>query len=210
MNSFINNLFGDKTDKIQPHKKYHPPGVIFGEPKNYNKLFDKSLKYLHSLDVDTKEAIRYYTSNAGFENINNVLRGVKCGNKVNVLYTTNAIKLLDIAFLNAPPLKHDIVLYRGIHLYNYLHTNLNFIDKGYLSTSLDINIAHKFNHYKKTKCCLFEIHIPKGTRILPLTPFSHFTKEYEVLLPRNGEFQLVKNNFTPKKNTTIVKYIQHL
>jgi hypothetical protein len=81
MNSFINNLFGGNGDnKIKPHKKYHPSGVIFGEPHNYNKLFDKSLKYLHTLDIDTKEAMRYYTSNAGFEHINNILRGdTKCG-----------------------------------------------------------------------------------------------------------------------------------
>ena len=80
----------------------------------------------------------------------------------------------------------------------------------YGSTTVDEKIALQFNNNKNFTCCLFEIHVPKGSRIIPLVTCSKHHHEMEVLLPRNGSYTIVKSNFTPTKNSVVIKYKQDL
>lgn len=47
--------------------------------------------------------------------------------------------------------------------------------KGYMSTSLDPNIGIGFSNCNK--CCLYKIHIPKNSNIIPLVWFKHKNKD---------------------------------
>ena len=85
-----------------------------------------------------------------------------------------------------------------------------FNDKGYISCSVDKSVALKFSNHQTTKCCLFEVLVPKGTKMIPLYTCSKHTAEIEVLLPRNGSYTIMKEDFTPKKNTMVIRYNQDL
>ena len=43
---------------------------------------------------------------------------------------------------------------------------------------------------KENRCCIFEITVSPGSKVLPLKDISNFRKEIEVLLDRDGEFFL--------------------
>jgi hypothetical protein len=104
---------------------------------------------------------------------------------------TNIQRHLDVAFQNAPPTTRDITLYRGIR-YNkgnkYKHDSV--FNKQYISVTTDklVAIRYKADCY----CCVMHIHIPKGSRIIPIYKMALYKDQFEVILPRNGEFRINK------------------
>lgn len=53
---------------------------------------------------------------------------------------------------------------------------------------------------------LFEIHVPKGTRVLPVIMCATIHAEIEVMLPRNGVYTIVKQD----DGALIVNYKQNI
>ena len=89
-----------------------------------------------------------------------------------------AIKNIDDAFLIAPILEEEIVLYRGTKDC-FLYDGINL---GFISTTILNNIAHRF---KETKGCIYEMHISPGIPYIQMDKFSKYPVEKEILLPRN-------------------------
>lgn len=87
---------------------------------------------------------------------------------------------------NAPPLKKSLYVYRGTRT-DVLSTNPGTFYKnlGFLSTSLNAEIALRFHNKNNTRCCIQKILLLKGARVLPLMGISHFQPEMELLLDTN-------------------------
>jgi hypothetical protein len=183
---------------------------------HYTKALSDQMKYVDSLDPKTKSALQRYTHQFDWQ-VNQILM-MKDNSKPTVESlkhpnpnpdnTFNVDELdygyehvlnknikdvqrrLDVAFANVPPLKHSLVVYRGVK-YNrgekYSHDPI--YNKQYISTSTEESVAENF---VGNSCCILYITLPMGTHVLPLERITHYPGEYEVLLPRNGKIQVYK------------------
>lgn len=169
--------------------------------------------YINNLSDDIKGSIIEYTTNK-YIKINNYLE------KNQIPYDkslTDIIDNIDIAFKNAPPLKENIVLFRGLNLPDIYDSRrkLNIklatykgMYKGFLSTSLKIYNTEMFQN--KT-CCTFEINVPKKSKCLFIEFISNVATEQEVLIPRNSilaitsftETNIIKADLKQNENNII-------
>lgn len=115
----------------------------------------------------------------------------------------NTLNGLDMAMSKIPPLEKSITTYRGVYVGNSKVIN----DPAFISTTLDKNYANGivqqeyddlYRNSGNTKCCVLEIHVPAGSKVLPLFMFSEFPFQKEILLDRNGNFiktgEYIKND----------------
>jgi len=181
--------------------KYHPDSSILCKIDSKMNEFKPQIKYVNELSKDTKKAIQYYTDD-GYDKINNYLR---YGGDKYVQQVYNSVKLIDQAFKNAPPLTQDVITFRGIR--SSYQIEGDFTEKAYTSSTVDLSVALEFNN--NNKCCIFKIHISKGTRVLPLVDCSDNASELEVLLPRNSKFKILSVVFDAKTNRNIIN-LKHL
>lgn len=86
---------------------------------------------------------------------------------------------LDKVFDKMPPTKQIMTTYRGVKNLKTLK-----VDEAYSSTTLSADIAPNFAN----KCCVHEIRVPRGTRIIPLFQVAWNKLELEILLPRCNDF----------------------
>jgi hypothetical protein len=100
--------------------------------------------------------------------------------------------------VNAPTNSKTMVVYRGVRNNFYLKNSNQDIYKniGFVSTSLDIEIAKEFQRpvvpEDDPKCCIQRVLLPKGTHSIVLFPLSNFQDEKEVLLPTGVLYKLYK------------------
>ena len=101
---------------------------------------------------------------------------------------------------NSPPVKHDIIVYRGMNkkIFDKKYTNV----KTFSSCSFNMHASIGFidnsikkNNKKIIRCCMHRILIPKGSRILYITPITNYN-ESEIVLPTNSYFYIVNKNNT--------------
>lgn len=142
---------------------------------------DPQITFLNSLSPFQQKALFQYTESPA---INKLLR--------NIDTITRDFKLLkkniDTIFKYIPPLEQDITVFRGVKFSSSDFSELN--DFGFISTTYDKPIAFEFLH--DHSCCLLEISISAGTKVIPLEPFSKYPDEKELLLPP-GKFQVIKS-----------------
>jgi hypothetical protein len=86
-------------------------------------------------------------------------------------------------FEHAPQLEQDLIVYRGGNSLS----NYNFPNRILISTTLSIDIANSFT---QGSCCLYEIRILKGSKVLPLREISEHEDEQEILIHEYGTFTL--------------------
>jgi hypothetical protein len=127
------------------------------------------------------------------------------------------IDQIDNAFLNAAPRSEgEMIVWRGKKgdYYDESHsihtgssTERKDIDKGYISTTENIEIALRFinddkkdKSYKKTKqhCCLYRMHIMEGIPYIDMTNLSQY-RESEILLPRGLRITTKESDAESKK-----------
>lgn len=165
----------------EEYKRIIPPSVLF-------EAFD----YVSALSSKIKHSLKEYTGDE-FEKLNKRLRK----GKILKPEHQNIMKDIDEAFKGVPPIEKSLVLYRGI--------SKDFIPdlKAFLSTSYDKEKALSYVKERSdmTKCCLLEITVPSGSKVLPLELVSYNSFEREVLLPRTGD--LVITNIIYQKNLKI-------
>lgn len=176
--------------------KFQPEHSLVCKIDSKMNAFKPQIKYVNSLSNDTKKAIQYYTDD-GYDKINNYLR---YGGEKYVQQVYNSVKLIDNAFKNAPPLTQDVTTFRGIRSSYQIESD--FIEKAYTSSSVDLSVAMEFNN--KSKCCIFKILVPKGTRVLPLVDCSDNASELEVLLPKNSKFKITSVVFDASVNRNVI------
>ena len=150
--------------------------------------YEKQTTFVNNLPYDIKKSLNWYTQEY-YEDINSFLRTGR--------YDTSPdgpsreeieenIKNIDIAFSSAPPLDHSISVYRGQkkHIYN---------TKAYTSTSSFIKSTSDFvNKYEG--CCVYEITVLPGSKILPVKVLSDFQYEEEIIINRGGTLELVHSS----------------
>lgn len=203
----------DKKHVVIPTKKL--PVNRYNEVTDYHytKTLAPQIKYVDSLDPQTKSALQRYTHQFDWQ-VNQILMADKPIvdslkhpnpdpentfdiNELEYGYEhvlnkniKDVQRRLDVAFANVPPLSHSLVVYRGVK-YNrgerYSHDPI--YNKQYISTSTEQSVADNF---VGSSCCVLFITLPMGTRILPLERVTHYPGEHEVLLPRNGKIQVYK------------------
>jgi len=106
--------------------------------------------------------------------------------------TKQYIEELDKIIKNAPPLTHEVVLYRGVKD-KYYYTDPNnkiFINNTFMSTSYTIFNAFEFAN---TECCVKKIICRPGTPAIFLECITSHPKENEVLLGLNNKFEIIKD-----------------
>jgi hypothetical protein len=96
-------------------------------------------------------------------------------------------KSIRAMFHNVPPLPSDTYVYRGVRFNEEQRNAVEsgfMVWKGFVSTSIKCTIGSNFNWsmWNNDPCCVFRIHIPQGSRVLPLTDVSVFKHESEILL----------------------------
>lgn len=179
---------------LSRHDSYVPPPIngqdfIAGE---YIKLFVKQLKYMEKIPIEYINVLKEYTKDK-YTSVNKFLRDdlqffhYKPDDKV-----INYVDAIDEVFRKIPPLKQDVFLWRGVTRNDGMPDN--FVDKAYISTTLDKQLAQKFSGYK---CCLYKIRVPKGTKVIPVSLTSHHSNNVEVLLPRDGQYTIVNKDSAP-------------
>ena len=109
----------------------------------------------------------------------------------------------------SPMMTKSTILYRGVSTDYYLKGAVKGIYKnnGFVSTSLDIDIAKAFqvmymNNKEKSSCCIQRILVMKRTPCILLLPISSYPEEKEVLLQNESVYviQSKKNMKTFYKN----------
>jgi ADP-ribosyltransferase exoenzyme/Phage Mu protein F like protein len=153
------------------------------------------------------EAIADYTSGSGmYGEVNLYLREGEFDRYTSVAKqgeVLNIIKQLDSVIKEAPVLNENMLTYRGIwgtkttQFFTNLKPGDTFTDEGFISTSLNKDIAANFARYDKANGgIMLEIVNPKGTKgIFPLALRTEMIPKYigenEWLLPRNTKFKVV-------------------
>lgn len=184
----------------------------YTDPKNeppaftsiYNDaIHDSGVFKASSLSQSIKNAIKEYTGPA-YAQINGALRtGKKLGsNKQNVVNKLNEVFAQPEAKAN-----ENFTVYRGITSSQLQHLAMGstITDKGFVSTSSDVNEAKKF---AGTAGALMEIRVKKGQPAMSVKNTSAFPSEMEVMLPANTSFKVVGKKIGPEgRPVLIVDYV---
>jgi hypothetical protein len=123
-----------------------------------------------------------------YQEINNLLRSGSGE-------ISDTIALIDNVFNRVPPIEDPILVYRGIK--QGLFVDDKMTDKAIVSTSLDKNVAFSFS---SGECCILNITLPKGSKVLPLFDKKTGSAENEILLKRDSKFITLRNYKLPFSN----------
>lgn len=147
-------------------------------------VLTEQLEYVRNLrQLEIYDSLAQYTSNEGYE-VNKHLRedGRLRGDKEMDEKYQKIINDIDTAFLGVPPLWTSLTVYRSIDLL----VTFSYKSEGFISTSIDVITGSANRPIKGFECCVIEITVAAGTKVLPLLEVSKYSYEKEVLLPRDG------------------------
>jgi hypothetical protein len=129
---------------------------------------------------------------------NNYLRGInidKLSENARKEYKVKT-KTLNKLIGNAPRARQNVVLFRAIsqdapRFQSYkTGDDADFLNKGFVSTSISYDAAASFLEADET-CCMLVMLVPKGSRVLEVFDYSAWSEESEVLLPHGSQFKIV-------------------
>lgn len=109
----------------------------------------------------------------------------------------------------SPPLPHDLRLYRGVRtdyleIFGYTENRKRFTYNPSFS-SATLNRSHA-RAYAGSDCCLFDITVPAGSRIILLQAATFYREDYEVVLPSNTRFEVVATGKDGDRKTYALRY----
>jgi len=132
----------------------------------------KHIEFNHGILFYPQAArIHTLTSLAGFKRIIPALTNEDWIEILNLF-----IKDMDAIFYKMPPTQVVMSTFRGVN-----HVKMLKKDASFASTSMRKEIARGF----VDKCCVHQLRIPIGTKMVPLFPVTRYFAEQEILLPRN-------------------------
>jgi len=140
----------------------------------------KQIDYVRNLPEHIKNSISWYTG-GNFDLFNESLRNDKIPSDKH--HFDNIV----LAFKACPPLTENVVVYKGID-----NDRVYEVDKAFSSSSYNISGVADFHGQT---CCILEITISPGSKILPIFHISRIPSENEILLDRNGKFILTGTCF---------------
>ena len=150
-------------------------------------------KTTHMLTESEFTAVKFYTGQ-GYREMNRIARGEVKESNANPV-TLDRMKNLDKA-IEKGKLDEPKTLYRGISresasklFGDEIKTGDHFVDKGYVSTSVDKDFA---KNWKGSGGVVLQIEAAKGSTALDVHKMSSVGQhEREVMLPRNSKFEVV-------------------
>ncbi len=138
------------------------------------RILASQYAYVKNLNDEVYSALYRYTESS--TQINNSLYRKKSINP----RIDQDIKLITRAFEGAPAISAAITVYRGIVSDNFLPEIKAFISTSH-SRETALDLVGK-------NCCLLEILVTPGSKVLPLEEMSDVKHEREILLPCTGHF----------------------
>jgi hypothetical protein len=152
---------------------------------------EDQLNYVKHLSSDIYNSLVKYTDQYGFT-LNRQLR-----EHTITAESQKMIDDIDLAFLGVPVLQKSLTVYRSLDLY----TNFTYRSESYLSTGLALTTLGVGQPTDKSvTCCVLEITIPSGCKVLPLTEISVHPHEQELLLPRDGSLLFISETIKTVEN----------
>ncbi|AYV85874.1 MAG: hypothetical protein Solivirus1_31 [Solivirus sp.] len=146
--------------------------------------------YIRNNEVLTQGTIDYINQNDEVFPIN-----VHNANyKTMELFVKEFYRILKSLFSRAPPNNREFMVYRGSKTKDHFAGTVDNIysDKGFVSTSIDLDVAMKFSQDKYVSF----IHIPVGARVIFNCIYTVFPEELEVVL-NDSTYYLVTKEFQP-------------
>ena len=180
----------------------------------YNK---NDCNYMLQIDPILKASLKAYISgNCGsfHEKVHRLLRRNETFGYVPSEDENDVVKVIkdiDEIFMNSPKTTKDLVVYKGI----YLHKFPKLLEKSFISTTLQRNVAMQFTAEKRysdrDNVALLKIRVPRNSSALNIYCMdSRLSDECEILLPRNGHFKIDKITDTSDTYTTIRDRVQEI
>jgi hypothetical protein len=136
-------------------------------------MLQTQVSFVKSLPDQVIKSITWYTGGE-YSDFNDSLRAGKIPTE------KRHFDNISLAFQGVPPLTNPITVYKGKR-----SDNIYQVDKAFASTSLTIRGTQDF---RGGKCCILQITVPPGSKVLPLESISDNKSEDEILLDRNGEY----------------------
>lgn len=150
-------------------------------------------KFYKTLDIELIESLKWYTK-TGYKLLN---KNTREGKKLSSDQQQHFNNIREI-FNEIPTVSTSITVYRGLKLIK--PDDFKIFDKGFVSTSIDENVAKNFSD--SGGCCILVITILPGSPVLYLQSISDVPDEEEILLDSEvGLFTLLK---TEKKERTYI------
>jgi hypothetical protein len=94
---------------------------------------------------------------------------------------------LNSIILAAPPLKHEIKVFRGVRNMKWI-SNGTYTEPGFMSTTIFLPATLQF---MEDSCCLLEIRVRAGAPCVFISPASKKRGEYEVIFPPGTVLKLL-------------------
>lgn len=137
------------------------------------------------------ESLRWYTG-GNFDKLNEALRKDLPLTEEQEKH----LKELQRQFEEAPEIKVPLIVYKS------KNSRTVYSNKAFVSTSLSFEEAKKFS---SSTCCILEIIVTPGSKVLYLHEVSRFPEEQEVLLNRNGTLTVTQTE--DRNGMTIIKCV---
>lgn len=102
-------------------------------------------------------------------------------------FDLNTFRKLEDIFQSIPPLEKPLTVYRGVVIPS--EEKLDTYDGAYISTTTDKYMAQRFIE-GISDCCILQITVSPGSKVLPLIDQSLIFEESEVILYRKGELMV--------------------
>lgn len=157
-------------------------------------IFVEQIDFMLELPYKFQQHLELYSSEEYYQSFRKNLINNQLSKK-----DRDLIQSFDYIFENIPPITFDIYVYKGIPENKAFDLQI----LPYVSTTLEPQVAKIF---LKDDCCLYKIFIPKGTKCIPLFPYSEFPDEFEILLSNFfGQINIVNDKFVKFENDYVVQ-----
>lgn len=132
----------------------------------------KQEEYVRKLTNDEKNSLNWYTG-GNYDKFNEAMRSGKELSKIQIDNKKN----IDSSFIAVPPLESSIIVYKG------KSSERIYSDKSFMSTTL---LYEQTKRFTGNECCVVQITVSPGSKVLPIRSISREPDEEEVLLDRDG------------------------
>lgn len=149
----------------------------------------KQVAYVETLPDSEKASINWYTG-GNYDQFNDAIRKGKLLSQLQRGHKDN----IDSAFEAVPPLEGPIIVYKG------KGSDKVYSDKSFMSTTL---LYERTKRFTNKDCCVLQITVSAGSKVLPIRALSKEPDEEEVLLDRDGTL-IVTGNTIEKEGMKII------
>lgn len=176
--------------------------VEYKEYDNPKEMLDYYSEWSKDINDNKDHRILAIENYCGFvhEKINGYMRGLaKLGPFSDYLDTIQTL------FSSSPLLPNNTILYRALPLcviekmQSEIKTNGFYVDRGYLSTSLNLNGISNIKDYPHGKIeCVLRLYVSKGVPALYIEDIKGSGMgrgELEVILPRNLKIKMIRSPY---------------